>query len=250
MHRTTSVGIALFGIALASAAGAASGPQLDPGVLNDPTRPADDRVQDADRRPLQVYEYFGIEPGMTVADVFAAKGYNTQLLSRVVGDAGRVLAIMGFYGDPEFFGGRVYEGDVMRERIESAGLDNVTMLLETSEVAPGSVDVAIIIRNYHDVEWLDTTRTRRDTVAGLYAMLAPGGVVGIVEVATPNPGWHQETHRLNKQVVIDDFTGGGFELAGESDMLASNEDDHTTAGFEQGRYKLDRYVLKFRKPAM
>lgn len=234
----------------AMSAGASGGAQLDRAVLSDPTRPAEDREQDADRHPLQVYEVFGVAPGMTVADVFAAKGYNTHLLSRLVGDSGKVLAIMGLYGDPEFAGGRVYEGDTMAARIESAGLTNVTMLRETADAEAGSVDVAIIIRNYHDVEWLDTTRTRKDTVAGLYALVKPGGIVGIVEVATPHPGWHQETHRLNKQVVIDDFTAGGFELAGESDLLASTEDDHTTSGFEQGRFKMDRYVLKFRRPTM
>ena len=70
----------------------------------------------------------------------------------------------------------------------------------------------------------------------------------IVEVATPNEGWDQPVHRLNKQVVIDDFTAGGFELVEESDMLANPDDDYSVDGFEQGRWTTDRYVLKFRKP--
>ena len=30
-------------------------------------------------------------------------------------------------------------------------------------------------------------------------------------MATPVEGWDEQAHRLNKQVVIDDFTGVGFE---------------------------------------
>jgi predicted methyltransferase len=48
--------------------------------------------------------------------------------------------------------------------------------------------------------------------------------------------------------VIDDFTAGGFKLAGRSDMLANPADDHSIAGFKEGRYTMDRYLLKFEKP--
>lgn len=38
-------------------------------------------------------------------------------------------------------------------------------------------------------------------------------------------------------------------LAGTSDMLANPDDDHSITGFEEGRYKMDRYLLKFEKPS-
>jgi predicted methyltransferase len=220
-------------------------------VLDDPTRPDDERAQDAGRRALEVYDFFGVEEGQVVADVFPGGGYNTHLLSRIVGAEGRVLAVLGFYGDPDFFEGNVYTRPALEERIASAHLDNVTLVDELGEVEPESVDLAMSIRNYHDIEWFAQDWKRADTVAALYRMMKPGGVVGIVEVATHHEGWHQETHRLNQQVVIDDFTAGGFELVDTSDLLANPDDDHSVPGFrEGGRHTMDRYVLKFRKPTM
>ena len=48
-------------------------------------------------------------------------------------------------------------------------------------------------------------------------------------------------------MAIDDFTAGGFEFVGESDVLANPADDHTQDGRPE-RHKTDRYTLKFRKP--
>lgn len=222
--------------------------ELDPTVLDHPSRPDEDVVQDEGRQPLQVYEFVGIRPGMTVADVFPGGGYNTHLLSLVVGDEGKVFSVLEFYGNKELFDGRLYRGDVIQERIDTHGLDNVEMVDHLEELEPASVEAMVAIRNYHDVEWVFDGMSRADTVAAMYRALEPGGVVGIVEVDTDREGWDQETHRLDRQVVIDDFTAGGFEHAGSSEMLDNPEDDHSETGFEEGRHTMDRYLLKFRKP--
>ena len=56
-----------------------------------------------------------------------------------------------------------------------------------------------------------------------------------------------DTHRLNEQVVIDEFTSNGITLEGSSEMLRNQEDDHSIPGFDEGRHTMDRYLLKFRK---
>jgi len=221
---------------------------LDRAVLADPSRPEAERDQDADRHPLEVYEFFGVQPGQTVADVYNFDGYNTHLLSRVVGDGGQVYSVFEFYGEKELFDGALYKVDAVTQRVDDAGLYNVELALRLSEVPSDSVDVAVAVRNYHDVEWVFPDLKRADQVAEFFRIVKPGGIVGIVEVATPSEGWDNAAHRLNKQVVIDDFTAGGFELVEESDMLANPADDHTVDGFADGRHKTDRYALKFRKP--
>jgi predicted methyltransferase len=195
-----------------------------------------------------VYAYFGVEPGMTVADVYNADGYNTHLLSRAVGDAGRVYSVFEFYTDREAFGGALYKVDIVTQRLQDAGLDNVELANRLADVPAGSVDVAIAVRNYHDVEHVFPALTRAEQTAEFFRIVKPGGIVGIVEVATPHEGWHGDTHRLNEQMVIDDFTAAGFELVEETDLLANPADDHTADGFAEGRHTMDRYVLKFRKP--
>jgi predicted methyltransferase len=196
---------------------------------------------------LDVYEFFGVQPGQTVADVFNADGYNTHLLSRAVGDAGRVYSVFEFYGVEELFDGQFYKVPAVTQRLDDAGLDNVELAIHLTEVPSDSVDVAIAIRNYHDVEWVFPDLKRTEQVAEFFRVVKPGGFVGIVEVSTPVEGWDNAAHRLNRQVVIDDFTAAGFELAEESDLLANPADDHAQQGFPE-RHKTDRYTLKFRKP--
>ncbi len=222
---------------------------LDRAALQDPSRPEAEVAQDAGRRPIDVYEYFGVQPGQTVADVYNAGGYNTHLLSRLVGDSGQVYSVFEFYSDPEFFDGQLYTVDTLTERVNSAGLSNVELANHMSELPANGVDVAVAIRNYHDVEWLYQGLTRAGQTADFFRIVKPGGFVGIVEVATPSEGWDNDAHRLNKQVVIDDFIAAGFELVDESDMLANPDDDHSLAAFDTGRHLADRYVLKFRKPS-
>jgi predicted methyltransferase len=220
---------------------------LDRAALADPARPETERAQDEHRKPLEVYEFFGVQPGQVVADVYASAGYNTHLLSRLVGEGGRVYSVLEFYGDASLFEGQLYMGDAVSQRIADAGLENVDLVMRMAEVPAASVDVAMAIRNYHDVEWMIEDWKRAEQLAEMFRIVKPGGVVGIVEVATPEEGWDEVAHRLNKQVVIDDFVGIGFELVGESDILANPDDDYSVDGFPD-RWTTDRYVLKFRKP--
>lgn len=239
---------------MAPPATAAGGPdgesasKLPRSILDAPGRTEEDRKQDAGRKALEVYEWLGIGPGMTVADLFCSGGYNTHLLSHVVGPEGKVYAVFEFYGDREMADGRYYRVDAVKERIEKGKLDNVELTMKIADLPASSIDAMIIVRNYHDIEWVFPGMTRAEAVGAIYKALKPGGVIGVVEAATPHEGWHKETHRLNEKVVIEDFEKGGFELAGRSDMLANPGDDHSKAGFQEGRYNQDRYLLKFRKP--
>jgi predicted methyltransferase len=221
---------------------------IDHAIYDHPSRPQEDKDQDAGRKALDVYEWLGVRPGMTVADVYPAGGYNTHLLSLVVGNEGRVKSVFEFYAEKDLFDGRIYRVPQVEGRIERAGLTNVDLILKLDDVPSASIDVAIAVRNYHDVEWVFEGYSRADTVANFYRMMKPGGVVGIVEAATDREGWDQETHRLNEAVVIEDFTAAGFELVETSGMLRNPADDHSTSGFDEGRHTVDRYLLKFRKP--
>ncbi len=133
--------------------------------------------------------------------------------------------------------------------MEKNHLDNVELVTSLAELPDNAVDAMIVVRNYHDVEWVFDGLKRKDVVAKLFGALKPGGVIGIVEVATDNEGWDEKAHRLSQKVVIEDFTMGGFRLVGTSDMLANPDDDHSKSGFEEGRHTMDRYLLKFEKPS-
>ena len=130
------------------------------------------------------------------------------------------------------------------ERTEDKGRKAIDVY-EWLGMRPG---MTAAVRSYHDLGGT----ARPEAVASMYRALKAGGVVGIVEVATDKLGWDPETHRLNEQTVIQEFTTGGFELSARSDMLENPADDRSTSGFEEGtfdgRYDTDRYLLKFTKP--
>jgi predicted methyltransferase len=58
-----------------------------------PGRPADDSRRDTIDHPAEVLRLSGIGPGMQVADILAAGGYNSELLSHIVGPSGHVLML-------------------------------------------------------------------------------------------------------------------------------------------------------------
>ena len=115
---------------------------LDHTVLDDTKRPEEEQAQDNSRKAIDVYTFLGVRPGMTVADLWPGGGYNTHLLSRLMGSNGRVYCMMGFYGS-----GRYDMLDKITTRITEAELNNVEVFDKPSDLPPGSVDVMVSIRN-------------------------------------------------------------------------------------------------------
>src|SRR5262245_42704217 len=61
-------------------------------ALAAPDRSADDRALDEGRKPAEWLAFFGIAPGMRVAELGAGGGATTELLARIVGASGKVYA--------------------------------------------------------------------------------------------------------------------------------------------------------------
>lgn len=214
------------------------------GILDDPNRTDAERARDAGSKPLEVYAWLGIEPGMTVGDIIPSAGYNTFLLAKLVGPQGRVLAA-----------GANDEGKQrLDSRFAAAGIDNVEVLTSMAGMAASSVDAYICVRNVHDMlipSVADQYGMQPDPIlSAAFASLKPGGIFGVVDARTDKEGVDTETHRINERAVIDAMESYGFEYVDSSDLLANPDDDHTSASFGgDGRYTLDRMLLKFRKPS-
>lgn len=205
-------------------------------ILNDPSRPEAELARDAGTKPLELYAFFGVEAGMTIADVMPGGGYNTIILAAVVGDSGKV------YSGPT--GG---QRDRITPRMEANPLSNVELIAGYDEMPAGSLDVIITVRNLHDL--INGSR-EADTLAQWMTALKPGGFLGVVDARTTMEGYDGSTHRINEQMVIDAVTAAGFELVESSDLLANPDDDITSRAETGNRYDIDRMALKFRKPGM
>jgi len=195
-------------------------------VLDDPSRPEADKARDAGSKPLEVYKWLGITDGMTVGDIVPASGYNTHVLARVVGDDGHV----------------------------DAGIDNVKVLLNLDDVPDDSIDAFICVRNVHDMlmpEVAERFGMQPDSILGaILRTLKPGGIFGVVDARTTKEGADTDAHRINEKMMIAELKARGFELVDSSELLAKPDDDFSQPSWEgDGRYTLDRMLLKFRKPA-
>jgi len=199
-------------------------------VLSSPGRTDDDHARDSGSKPLEIYAFFGVESGMTVVDLMPSAGYNTYILSPLVGDDGTV------YSGPDRSGG-------LATRLGENPLANVEVIGGYDDIPAGSVDVMITIRNMHHVIG---GNGEAETLAAFLAALKPGGIFGVVDARTTMDGYDSNTHRINQQMVVDAIVGAGFEFVEASEVLGNPDDDVSTNSGE--RYNIDRFTLKFRKP--
>lgn len=212
-----------------------------------------DRASDAGRNPEAVLEFFGIQPGDVVLEMWAGGGYYTELLAHVVGESGKVVA----HANTPILN---FAGEAHTNRHADNRLPNTEVLLaENNELAleADSFDAATIILNYHDLYWSSEEYGWEQIdvpafLAELYKGIKPGGTLGIVDhrAVSGSPAETGNTlHRIDSAIVIADLEGVGFVFDGESNVLANPEDDHTKNVFDpEIRGKTDRYVLRFSKP--
>jgi predicted methyltransferase len=212
-------------------------------AVHSPDRPAADKQLDPGRRPEQMLVFFGIEPGMRVADLWAAGGYTTELLARAVGPSGRVYSQNG---EAE---------DAWRGRLKEPGVSEIVELQkpftnpdEILPVPPGSLDAVICNMNYHDMvgRGYDTAKIN----AAVLNSLKPGGIYGIIDnSAAPGSGARDVStlHRIDEAYEVNQIKSAGFVLQAASDALRNPKDDRTWLVF-QHRGEQDRFMLKFLKP--
>ena len=101
-----------------------------------------DKVGEAER----VMNLLGVKPGLTVADIGAGSGYYTVRLAKRVGPEGHVYAEDVV---PEYL-------ERLAQRVRSEGLTGTVTLVRGDPHDPqlpaGSVDIALIVHMYHEVQ--------------------------------------------------------------------------------------------------
>ena len=218
-----------------------------------PDRSDADRARDAGRKPAEVLEFFGIQPGMDVLDMFSGGGYYTEILSRVVGREGSVVA----HNNQAYAG---FVGEETTNRYAGNRLANVEILMaENNELAlqAETFDATMMILAYHDIYYVapDNGWPKIDGprfVEELYRGLRPGGLLAVVDhyAAAGSPHETGNTlHRIDPELVVAELQEAGFVLEDKSDVLRNMDDDHSIhMGAPEIRGNTDRFVFRFRKP--
>jgi predicted methyltransferase len=221
--------------------------------LASPERLEQDRGSDPLRHPDQVLAFFGIEPGMTVFDLFSGAGYYTEIVSRIVGEKGTVVA----HNNGAYL---AYAKDTLAVRFADDRLPNVERITAEADelVLPEvSFDAALAMLTWHDFYYLDEENgwpaiDEEALTAKLCAALKPGAVLGIsdhVATAGANPAESaQQLHRVDPERIKADLSDSCFEFEAEISILRNTEDDHNKPVFAEGiRGHTDRVVYKFRR---
>ncbi len=217
-------------------------------AVGDATRLDDHKARDEARKPQTILTFAGIEDGDKVADLAAGSGYYTALLSRLVGDAGKVYAV-----DPtRIFDAFPNAAKTFPSYIEKDPRSNVDYSVQKfDELGFGEpLDAVVMGLYYHDTVWTEVDRSAMNKA--IFDALKPGGVYLVIDhnaAADADDAVTQELHRMVPGVVKPEVLAAGFELAGESDALKNADDPLNDSVFgDERRGKTDRFVYLFRKP--
>lgn len=229
-------------------------PEYLTGAVAEPDRPEGDRTRDVNRRPAEVLSFFGVQPGMTVVELMAGSGYYVEILSRAVGEDGKVIA-----HNNQYVLSRFAEGP-LSARLEDSRLPNVERVTSEVDELPfeeNSVDLLILNRFYHDLFWQKRPDGESPDRAKMNALvlraLKPGGVFGVVDHhAEPGSKGRdaQTLHRIDAELVKQEILAAGFVLDEESDLLKNSKDTRDWNIFSDNavrRDKTDRFIYRFRK---
>ncbi|NNM76533.1 class I SAM-dependent methyltransferase [Sphingomonas sp. ID1715] len=267
--RALTLALALTSAFVASAAPAqAPSAALKQAVAN-PARSEANRARDQYRHPAETLAFFDLKPTDTVVELWPGGGWYTEILAPYLAERGKLIVASptdkGLEGSkkrlaakPELFG-----------KVEAV---NFPTLLGGSGVAPGSADAVLTFRNVHNwrMGYLQPEKQDYSVEAfrEIYAMLKPGGVLGIEDHRLPE-GASDERERSSGYIKVSTIRRlaeqAGFKFAGASEVNANKKD---TADWEDGVWTLpptyakgetdrakyqaigesDRMTLKFVKP--
>ena len=211
-----------------------------------------DRALDAGRHPGELLAFFGVKPGMAVAEIGAGTGYTAELLARAVGAKGKVHA-----QNPKFFLEKFAEKP-WSERLTRPVMKNVARVdRELGDPLPGELkgklDAVFLVLLYHDTVWLDVDRAKMNKA--IFDALKPGGTYAVVDHsgrARRGAAAAKTRPRIEEKVVREEIERARFVLARAAAFLRNPADprdwnDSPSASAER-RGTSDRFVLKFTKP--
>ena len=246
-------------------------------------RSEDARARDEWRNPAETLAFFDIEPDDTVLEIWPGRGWYSNILAPYLhaGGGNFVAVTWDVESIPEDRRDRIQQAiNTYKTYFESdpetfGSIGYSALSADTGPLGePGSADAVLTFRNVHN--WMaDGYETKVFNDA--FAVLKPGGVLGVVEHRLPSSDLQDPEAKLG--YVHEDYVkalaaNAGFEFAGASDVNANPNDtaDHpfgvwtlppvsrtedrdgnTPEDFNAETYtaigESDRMTLKFVKPA-
>jgi predicted methyltransferase len=231
-------------------------------------------ARDAFRHPRETLAFFGVGPSQAVIEISPGAGWYTEILAPLAQGKGRYI---GALNDPAKAGNErataYYTKANQGFRDKLAARPDVyanASVVEVDPTAPvfgeaGSADVVLTFRNVHN--WVGAG-SEAAMFKGFFDVLAPGGVLGVVEhraAAGKTMEEVKESGYLPEDYVIGLATAAGFVLEEKSEINANPADtkDHPNGVWtlppvnqhdeaDKAKYaaigESDRMTLRFVKP--
>lgn len=163
--------------------------------------------REAEEAPSKALAALELKAGMVVADIGAGSGYYTSRISKLVGATGRVYAT-------DIQPGMI---ELLNRRIQGEGLSNVTAVLgavEDPKLPAGSIDLAIMVDVYHELQNPQAFLQR------LRPVFKPGGRLVLVEFRKEDPRVPiLEVHKMSVAEVKMELEAEGFAVDKVIDVL-------------------------------
>jgi predicted methyltransferase len=239
-----------------------------------------EQARDDARHPQQTLTFFGIEPGMKVAEALPGGGWYTKILAPYVGSAGaiygvnyqdRVWTLFGW--DAERIAGAIEGTSAFPGQVAEWAGDDIPALGFAFDSVPsdvdGTVDAVLLIRALHNLHRFKDSGVLDEALQATYDMLKPGGVVGVVQHRAPesaSDAWASGQNGYLKATAVKALLeGAGFLYEASSAVNANPKDQPgekdivwrlppSYAGGEESKAAVDligesdRMTLRFRKP--
>jgi len=248
-------------------------------------RTAADRQNDLRRKPVDLFAFMGLRPGMTALDVSAGGGYTSELLARAIGPSGRVYgqsqprdaarptpapAAPEGGSAPTTAPTTAPAGDAPRpaprtsamalaereQRLRSAGVAAAPIVAVAQRfddpvpaaLAEGGLDIVTLMFNYHDFGFMGVDRARLN--AAVFRGLKRGGLYVLADHAgRPGTGIGESgtLHRIEESFLRREVEAAGFKLLEQGQFLR-NANDPRDRNTPEPLQPKDEFVLKFVKP--
>lgn len=244
-------------------------------LVNAEQRSEEHKLRNQYRKPAETLAFFGVEPQMSVLEVWPGHGWYTEILAPFLKDNGKLTLAQFRHNDGSLkddrsvFWARVSERLMQRLTEQSdyfgdvANIELDPPLLFPAQ--PEQFDMVLTFRNAHI--WNESGHLY-GTLQSLFQALKPGGVLGMVEhraARLSDISSSAVEGYLDEAYVIQAAELAGFELVASSELNANSAD---TKNYPKGVYALpptlamgrynkakymaigesDRMTLKFVKP--
>ncbi|MEM6667018.1 MAG: methyltransferase, partial [Pseudomonadota bacterium] len=209
-------------------------------------QPEETQARYGARNPAETLAFFGIEPGMTVAEALPGGGWYSKILIPYVGAEGELVgahypdvmwSVIFPDGDAERIQGVIDRANGWADGTAEWGIENGAKVSQfkmttADDEIDGKLDAFLFIRAMHNLHRAEAeSGIFTETVAETYDLLKPGGVVGVVQHRAPESNsddWADGNAGYLKQSrVVAAFEAVGFVLEATSEVNANPDDQPT-----------------------